>query len=228
MPDFLPRRDLELLRWSANFDAKIHSDFEAFGLSAADAAEYRTAHLAFEAAMQTVASPTTRTPSALFAKDTARAAVAAVARRLASVARGMQSADGATRMLLRLKDPVGGRRTRTPPPTTAPSVHVASRDGTVVRVTLTDPSNPIRKAWPTGVRGAAVFTAIGETQPESGWRFTVLASRTTVDVPFSPELPPGTKVWIAAHWLSPTHVPGPTSAPCCTCIAGGSVHVSGL
>ena len=50
MADFLPRREVDLLAWSANLRARLLEGSQAYGISPELAAEYALLHEAFDGA----------------------------------------------------------------------------------------------------------------------------------------------------------------------------------
>jgi hypothetical protein len=224
MPDFLPRRDAELLAWSSCFDSNIYADPESFGLSADMAAEYRTLHLAFAEAYRAAVAPGERTAGKIAAKDGARAALKDKARELAGVVKANPGVTATQWINLALRGPQGGRRIAHPRPGDAPRVTVRQRGGSRFRVTLRDVSMPTSTAKPKGVGSACLQYSTGQTPPAAGRGLKYLAAptRTTMDVTIPGSLPAGTRVWIIAQWSSPNGRRGPASDPSMTWIAGES------
>ena len=83
---------------------------------------------------------------------------------------------------------------------------------------------------PHGVSGAMVFSSVGEEPPTSvgDWRFETLVSKSKFDLQFPATLPPGTRIWLTAMWLSHRKQTGQPSAPVGTNLQGGGVSVSGM
>lgn len=72
MPDFLPRRESDLLAWSALFEQLLTASPQKYAISPQQAANYRTLQLAFAAAYPLVATMPTRTVVTVANKDAAR------------------------------------------------------------------------------------------------------------------------------------------------------------
>lgn len=228
MPDFLPRREADLLQWSTHFDRRINESPADLGLSPQEAADYRARHEAFAAAYQLARQPATRTASVVVAKDDARAAVVALARVLAGVVRANPAVTDAQRIALGLRVRTGPP-SRIGPPQAAPGLVVVPLVGRkAVRVRLFDPASPTRRAKPRGVAGAAVFAFVGEAEPGTSarWVFCRNTTRTTADIDLPPGVPPGAAVWVAAHWFNPTGRRGPASPAVPTRLAGGWAPVA--
>ena len=84
MPGFLPRREADLLHWSVNFERRLSTEPERFGLSAADTAGFAAVQRALSQAFRRAVEPATRTSGAVLEKNTARDAMMAAARSLAN------------------------------------------------------------------------------------------------------------------------------------------------
>jgi hypothetical protein len=222
MPDFLPRRDAELLSWSSAFDSNIHADPEAFGLSADQAAEYRTLHVAFAEAYRAAVAPGERTGPALVTKDAARVAVKNRARELAKIVKSRPQVTRTQWAVLGLRGPQGGRRVADPEPASRPVVVLHQLGGARIRVTLRDLESTTRKAKPKGVGKALLYHFAGENPPADRmkWGYLRGTTRTSVDVTIPGRLPAGTRIWISAQWSTRTGRRGPTSDPSMTWIAG--------
>jgi hypothetical protein len=224
MPDFLPRREADLLQWSRNFDQKINAAPGDYALTAGQAADYRTLHDAFAEAFKLSQQASTRTPLALMAKDEAKAALLGFARVLAGVVRAAPGVDDLRRLQLGLTVRTEGRRARIGRPTEAPHVFVyAVPECCAVRVRVFDPGSAHRTAKPAGIAGATILTFVGEEPPLvlSEWTLGVQTTRTTAEVRFPRVLPPGARVWVIAQWFNPTGQRGPASPPASTRVAGG-------
>ena len=224
MPDFLPRREAEMLLWSRNFDQRINAAPGDYALTAGQAAEYRTLHEAFADAFKLSQQPGTRTPVVLSERDEAKAALVAFARVLAGVVRSAPGVDDVRRLELGLTVRAKGRRPRIGRPTEAPHLFVEPvLARPAVRVTLFAPGAAVRRAKPAGVAGATVFTFVGEEPPLllSEWKLGVQTTRTTAEVRLPHPPPPGARVWVIAQWFNPTGQRGPASLPASTRVVGG-------
>src|SRR4051812_19749576 len=70
--DFIPGREAQLVTFSTNFKNLITLAPTTYGLTAAQATAYGTKHTLFTTAFQTATDPSTRSPSAIIAKDVAK------------------------------------------------------------------------------------------------------------------------------------------------------------
>jgi hypothetical protein len=213
MPDFIPRRDADLLRWSSNFDQKINFSPASFGISHSDAAEYAVLHASFAQLYAAAVGASTRTPSGIIAKDDARAALVKRARQLANRVRGHMEVTDAQRLELglRVKRRATGMRRRIQRPSHAPVLQIISVQGSTVRIRLGNSEMPTHRTLPRDVKGAMICSYIGEQPPPTlaGWSLRPSITRTTCEVTFPPGLPPGTRVWVTAYWFNHAGAPRP-------------------
>jgi hypothetical protein len=148
MPDFLPRRDADLLNWSRNFDQRINSSYEQYGISAQQATDYSPLHAA-AAAYETWQRPDTRTPGARAAKDQAVAALKAQARRLVVFIRATPDVSDTLMIDAGLR-PRKRTMTPTPRPDRAPFIRVRG-----VRAGVDDHTAPERRLLADAARATA-------------------------------------------------------------------------
>lgn len=211
--DYLPSREAELIQWSRNFDSFITADPPAYGLDAAQAAAYNTLHLAFEAALQAAANSATRTHPVILAKNDAKEALIAEARRLVNIIQAFPGTTnqerGDLQITVRDTEP-----TPVPIPGDAPTIELLSVKGRTLQVRLRDVQNPDRRGKPDGVDGASVFYYVGEEVPPSEpdqWKFFGSTTRTLIDIECPTSVPPGSKVWVTAFWYNSKAQSGPAS-----------------
>ena len=226
MPDYVPRRDSELVLWSANFVKGIGGllDDEMFGEHVTSVQDLQRA---FAEAYSRAVDPQTRSPSSIVAKDTARAAMVRAIRSLKGQALYRPDATNEERINLGCKPVRQGKPPVVPPPTEAPTVTVIGRSGTTVTIRLS-PQIGTRKKRPAGATSAIVFKFVGDVAPADlgQWELVRATNDVIIDVPFDPTLRPGTKVWITARWQSPTSQRGPAAHGVYTWIAGGELTIA--
>ncbi|MEO6434282.1 MAG: hypothetical protein ABIP55_00775 [Tepidisphaeraceae bacterium] len=222
MPDFLPRRDAELLGWARNFRDKIVASAQAYGLDPQQAADFSDKVDVFAADYQAVASPSTRTRSATVRKDGSRAAMKQDARRLAAIARAHPGVSGEQRIELGLSLREE-RRTRGGRPRTVPQLVIRSATGHTVTLRIRNGQSGKRGGRAEGLAGAAVFSYTGEQPPgrRSQWSLRGFATRGRFNVRLESDTAPGSRVWLSACWLSAALRRGPACTPILTNIAGG-------
>jgi hypothetical protein len=219
---FLPTRDAALLAWSLNFSTLINESAASYGLSVPLATAYAALHLAFATAMEAV-EPGIRNKSAVFVKNAARSNVKKTAGLLARLVGGTATVSDAQKATLGLN--VRGKPTRVPAPAFAPGVSILSVRGFSAILRLYDTQAIGKRARPTGVSGASVFTHAGPTAPTSmaDWNFQGNTGRTRMELHFPSTLPAGATVWFTACWFNPRKQSGPASAPVSANLPGGAV-----
>ena len=220
--DFFPGREADIVTWTNNFATLITANAVSYGLTAAQAASYSARSQDFIAKHQAANDPSTRSPSAIVAKDMSKALLAAEARLLARIVQATPTVTPQQKsdlgLTIRDQEP-----TPIPPPGAAPGLVVVSAAGNAVRIRLHDSVNPTRRGKPDGVAGASVFSFVGATPPAelSAWTFEGNLTRTTADVLFPAGTAPGAKVWLCARWFNPRAQGGPACAPVGANIPGG-------
>lgn len=229
MPDFLPRRESDLLAFAANFDELVNAAPGKYGLSDQQSANYRTLYMAFAATYPLAVDPGTRTVVTVKYKDAAKAAMLADVRKLSKIVCYTPSVAVADRVRLGLSEfrPGGrpGRGHTAGPPKEAPWVAIVSTAGSTVRLRLRNRESPARIAKPRGISGATILTFVGNEPPTalSAWSFGCSCSTTMSDVAFDRTLtPPGvaTRAWVTAQWIGAKQQSGPLSTPVGTWIVG--------
>lgn len=216
MPDFLPRRAAEMVDWTRSFSQTIREDPTAFGLSAQEADDYAELQEAYALAYRRSQDPSTRSPAQVQAKDTALKALKERTRQLAWRVRAAIGKQNPALNRLGLK-PRSYNRRALPAPVSSPRLRLTPTIGSDVVLQLED-RDRLGKAKPRGVAGAIVMVYVGDTPPRDvmDWTFAFGTTRTRLSVPLPKGLSPGTRVWYAAWWQSPTGEPGPTSEPVST------------
>lgn len=225
--EYIPSREAELVTWSNNFNARINATPAVYGLTAKQATAYGILHVAFVSAFQTANDPITRSPSNIIAKKMAMNALKQEARMLARIVQAWPGVTAEQRSELGLTVRNAGP-TPIPVPTESPEMDVVSVSGHVVRIRLHASSSSSRRGKPAGVAGASVFSFVGETPSTdiSEWKFEGNITRTNMDVVFSPEVAPGSKVWLAAFWFNPKLQSGPASSPMSTNVQFGGLSAA--
>lgn len=219
---FLPNRDAALLAWSLNFSTKISAGAVSYGLTTAQATAYAALHAAYGSALAACA-PGERSKSLVATKNTARTALKTQARLLALLVQGTASVTNAQKLDLGLT--VRQAPSPVPPPAFAPALDIVSVNGRTVNIRLHDSTDASRRGKPAGVFGAAVFSFVGATPPDSTteWTFEGNMGRTLVSVVFPDSVAAGAKVWLAAFWFNGSKESGPTCAPVSTNVQFGGL-----
>lgn len=221
---FPPRREADLLTWSATFKAKIIATPVPFSLTPAQATLYGTKHDAFASSYAVANDPTTRSPANVALKDAAREDLIAYLRLLAGIVQRAPNTTNPIRVELGLPER-NPEPTPIPPPAYPPLLEVKSVSGRTARVRLIDTANPTRRGRPPGTSGAALFSHVGPTAPPdlADWKFEGNTGRTTVNVLFPSSVASGATVWLTAFWFNQRKQPGPASDAVSANLPGGSV-----
>jgi hypothetical protein len=223
--DFKPNREADLVGFTTNFSNQLSAKFELVGRSAADASTFADLNSAWVSAYNTANEPSTRTPPAIQGKNAAKAACVDKLRELVGLIQKFRGTTDALRRDFGL--PIRKKKTPIPIPSNIPTAEVVKRYGQTVVVRLHDGSR--RRAKPTGVAGARVYTFVGTSAPTDPgeWFFERQATTTEVTLHFDASLAPGTKVWITAQWYNPRGQVGQASPAISTVLAGGTTSLAG-
>ena len=220
---YLPSRESDLLTWTKNFEQKIVADAAAYGLIEKQATDYNLAQAAFAAAYQVANDPDTRSPGNIRIKNTKKDELVASTRQLVDIAQAAPEMDNDKRVALgitvRDTDP-----TPIPAPSEAPAIDILSMVGWTLELRL-HRGDATKRAKPAGVKGATVFSFVGEQPPSAidAWKFEGSITKTETKVNFPTTLAPGTKVWLTAFWFNPTSQSGPAAVPVSTQINYGGL-----
>ena len=227
---YFPSNDAALVAWGANFLAQIEQDWERLGLSQASVEAFAVAQGALAQAYREASIVVTRTQQAVVRKNSCRSEMKAQARRLVSILRGQDLTDaqlGSLGLTVHRE-----RRRRSAAPDVWPSLHVLAVRGRTVTMQLMD-STVMKRRRPVGVRGATIFCrvesplAADAAAAADGFVFCGNTQRTTVDVVFPDDVPPGAVVGLRACWYNNASVAGPMSDPIHTNLPGGNVAMGG-
>lgn len=220
-----PSTDSGLVSWSANFSDRINLAPVPLGLTALQASAYQTLHESFVEKVL-ACEPGSRSHSAVLAKDGVRTDLKNQARLLANIIDGQASVSNEEKALLGLT--VRSQPQPIPPPAFAPAVDIDAVNGTNVSIRIHD-SQTSRRGRPAGVKGAAIFTAIGPTAPvtSDGWTFQANTSETKVVVGFPETTPALTRVWFRVFWFNYRMLSGPPCAAVSTLLLGNVEEAAG-
>ena len=220
---YLPSRESDLVTWSNNFNGLIVSGFATYGLDSTQADDYRTVQTAFVSAHQVANNPDTRSPTNIGVKNTAKEALITKTRELVDICQASPVMDNDKRIALGItvRD---NTPTPVPVPDTSPSIDILSVVGWSVKLRLHS-GDLTSRAKPDGVKGATVFSYVGDTAPTNvdDWKFEGNVTKTETTIHFPSTLAAGTKVWTTAFWFNTTSQSGPAAAPVSTNLQGGTV-----
>jgi hypothetical protein len=207
--DYIPKKDSELVPWSANFTSQIEANAVAWSISAGEVAALRTANDSF-AALQKQADSPAKNSIVVAEKNAARTTLEGIIRTLAG---------------FRLKNPIITDAERiamglhvhdtTPstifPPHSRPEFDIDVVDFRRLKVTFHDQGSD-SKARPYGVNGAVIIYAVLDTPPadHSALTRSLLATRTPHVLEFTEE-ERGKTVYLAICWQNEKGEKGPFS-----------------
>ena len=223
--DYLPKREADLLQWAANMSERLNAGAAGYGIAPDQAAAFEALFIDFRGAWQTANEPITRTPAAVQSKNTAKDALVRGVGGIRELVGIVQKFPGTTdtqrvELGITVRD---AAPTPIPPPRAAPGLAVVAAAGRVVKVRLHDVDSPGSRARPAGVKGATVFSFVGEAPPEGidRWKYHGSTTKTVVDVEFPAGVPNGSTVWLAAYWTNPRLEAGPLCRPVSAIVPGG-------
>jgi hypothetical protein len=226
----MPRKDSELMAWSANFATKIAAAPEDYGLTAAQASEYgtlNTAYAAAYAALTTARAQGTRSESMTAARDATKAAVLNFGRQLYAIVSANGAVSNTARAELGIHLRSGGPSPATAP-AAAPVVGIVSVAARRVNVVIHDGVGAARPRKLAGAIHAFVYTFVGPDYPANAamWQFHGIATRAAAQIHFPDTIPSGAQVWIRAAWVNRRGQIGPASSPVTTNLQGGGTNVT--
>ena len=200
----------ELLAKSAAFSQTINADPTRYGLTPAQASAYAAVHQQYADAYRAAADPTTRTPPAIARKRASKADLMRAASDMSKIISTDPSVTAEMRMDLGLS--VRKKRELAKAPTEAPALSATQTGGRTVRVKIMR-ADSARRAMPEGVGCAYVFTHVGDQTPTDLklWDFRGQVRGRETELRFSNDIPPGTRVWITAQWVSRLGEVGPAA-----------------
>ena len=209
---FLPNRDADLLLWAQNFYSVANVAPTSYGLTAAMLTSFNALVTSYQACLA-ACDPGVRNKAAVLAKNDARDALRNSARLLAKLVEGTATVTNSQKSSLGLN--VRAAPQPIPPPGFAPQTDIVSVVGHNVKVRLHNSETAGKRGKPAQVKGAAVFSYVGETAPTNpaAYKFEGNTTLTVVDVTFPETVAAGSSVWIIAMWFNERAESGPPSTP---------------
>ena len=224
--NFLPSRDSELAIWLDTYNSVVAAAPDLTGLSIEQAATLAAAVTAYSTALQKASARETRSPMNVEAKNEAKQAVIALVRSLVRINQAYPGMTNAKREQLGITVP-DVSPSPVPVPDRAPEFDGLRAEGWTVRFRLHN-GDSTRRAKPAGVKGANVFSYVGEHPPTevAAWKFEGGITRTETSVVFPSTLAAGTKVWLTAFWFNTKAESGPAAVPVSTQINYGGLSMA--
>jgi hypothetical protein len=195
-----------------------------FGLSVDNMTEFNTTLGRYSAALTAATTPATRTSVTVEQKKIHKRSLINACRMLVNICNAwpQMTNDKRKELGIHVRKP---RVNRLPVPTIAPLLEVEQVKANVVGVVARNPTTG-RRAFPSGVRGIAVYTHVGDEAPASPdeMRFEGAGTDSKTLVSFPKTLAPFTKVWISVCYTNPRGQAGPGSTPTATNLGTWSVQ----
>lgn len=213
MSGYLPTKDADLDNWASNWSTKVTAAPTTYGLTApiatAVAALFATWHTAYLAAV----APTTRSPTTIAAKDSAKGAMVPQLRLYSQQVKANDAVSNANKEALgiHIDDTVP---TPIPPPASHPIITVDSSGVQSMVLRFADEFSPASRRRPAGSIGLLLRKYVGVaagTDPETA-PFEGLFTRIPMEVPFTSD-DVGKKATFWAQWTNGKGQEGPWSAP---------------
>lgn len=203
------------MNFGQHIASKLAADAEAYGVPSSQAEAFISAFNAFEAAYRVAMCEATRTKPAVRDKDTKKRAFVTIARRTIAQVQAWEGMTNEKRAKLNIPERKD-HATRIARPEEEPRLLVTKTVGRAITVRVKRPEG--ERGRPKWARGVWLYRSIGDAMPENTQSMEVVGQvtglRTRLTV--GPHVPPGTKVWLAAAWVSPTGERGPACNPVAT------------
>jgi hypothetical protein len=200
--DFFPSREAEIGPWSLNFSTLLTANFASYGCTTGQASTYAGYHAAWIDKYTLAQDPSTRTTSAILAKNQAKVDLAANARLLARI---IQAHPGI--LPSQLSDLGLTVRDTHPAPIPSPTEEIDMDIVSVVNRTVkcrVHGADATSRAKPAGVASIMVWSYVGATQPVelADWHTEGVVTKTTFEIVFPSDLAPGSTVFMCAAWMN--------------------------
>jgi hypothetical protein len=218
----VPTLNAALAAWSINFNTRGVAAPEDVDLTAPQMAQYTSVHTPFISAFNACNAEGAKSHALVLARNSAKAALLPYARFLYGTIKANPNVSDETKALfgVHVNDV---HPTPIPPPAMKAAILLQGVDGHSVDARIVDPAVPTRRAWPDGVRGATIFSHVGETVPASltDWVFQASVTRPEVRIDFPSSVAPGSKVFLLAFFVNNRLQSGPASDAVSTYIQFG-------
>jgi len=209
-----------------DFSSEISKNPAEYGLTPSEAEDYALLQSAFALAYDMSLSPVTRTPFGVTNVRDLRTELTALTRRLVDRCQSAANMTDAKRRALGIT--IRKSPTRHPVPKTFPVVEYRSQRLNTVEFALRDSAQREgRPRKPTAVRGAALYTHVGEHPPQqlSDWTVQGTTTKSVNEISMADNTPFGATLWIAAAWINTRLEHGPLGDPASVRLGGGVTQV---
>lgn len=213
MSSYLPTTDALLDPWASNWSTKVTASPTTYGLTAPIAVTVAALFATWHAAYLAAIAPTTRSPTTIAAKDSAKGAMVPILRLYSQQVKANDAISNANKEALgiHIDDTTP---TPVPPPSTHPIITVVSSGPQVMRLRFADEATPDSRKRPFGVPFCLLFRKIGVAPvvDPAGAEFVGAFSRIPFDVAFDAG-DQGKTCTFFAQWANTKGEEGPWSAP---------------
>lgn len=225
----IPKKDADCIAWGANFLAKVTPTPGNYSMTAAQCTALQALYDSYQGAYQVVAEAReagARSKELTSTKDLAKAAFLQPARNYYA---DIQASVTIAPPLKETAGVVVKKTSPTPPPipADAPEIDIIATTGRTASLRLHQ-ADSTKRAKPTAVIGAAVFSYVGTSAPAeiSAWQWQGNTGKTRTNVTFPASVPAGATVWFTAVWFNNRKETGPMAQPKSTNLPGGSVSMA--
>jgi hypothetical protein len=207
--DYIPKKDSELVSWSANFTSKVAANATKWGILPEEVAELQDANDSF-ATLQKQADSPAKNSIVVAEKNAARKTLEGIIRTLAGFRLKNPIITDAERIAMGLHVHDATPST-IPAPHTRPELDIDVLDFRRLKVIFHDQGSD-SKSKPYGVNGAVIIFAVLDAPPadHSALTRSVLATRTPHILEFTEE-ERGKTVYVAICWQNEKGEKGPWS-----------------
>jgi hypothetical protein len=221
--NFYFKKGADIVAGSANFAAKIATNFATYGISNAQATFFGTLNTTLQDKWTLATTPDTRTPVAIEQKNLAIKAMRTEAIMLAAICNRTPTVTDA--MLVELGLLPRTTPTPRPVPPDAPVVEYVSCNGRLVKIKLHGAPPDTGRGKPFGAQSANIFTFVGDEPPNDPrlYHFEGSTTRPNTEILFPNSVANGATVWISACWASARGERGPGSVPISVTVQGGAI-----
>jgi hypothetical protein len=219
---YLPSKKADQVAWAANVAATISGlAIPLYGVPAAVMTTFTTANTNLQTAWAAAQNPATRTKGTIAAANNALITMRAAAKPVV----GFVQANPAVTDTMKVNAGMTVRKTKPSPkptPDQSPNIEVDSVSGRTVTIRLRQDAD--KRAKPTAVQNALVFSYIGAVAPMETnlWTFVATTTASTLEIPFGPSAT-GDTVWITAMWVNAKSETGPAAKEISVNLPAGGV-----
>lgn len=210
---YIPSRDADFMVWIDNFSELLTAAPTDYGLTSSDATALAALTADFDSALSAATNGSTRGPSTIAAKDSARAAAEARARQLATIIQANPSVTEQQKTDLGLTVRKTNK-TPVPPPTTSPLLTFKAATPLQHTLKYADQETPFSRSRPFGAVALmlSVWIRPAGTPPSGPPDQTLTITRNPVGVTFT-NADVTKMATYTARWVTLKGDEGPVSLP---------------